>query len=73
MPTAHIRHVDFGEGNYCQTETFIRSLLVAAQPDGVAPAPTDVPDATPTEPTTPETYLGCSTWTISTARSLPTP
>ncbi len=53
-----IRHVDFGEGNYGQSETFIRSLLVAANRSVVLPPRTDVPDATPTEQTTPESYLG---------------
>lgn len=56
--TGHVRHVDFGEGLYSQTESFIRQLLVAANPKVVLPKPTDVPDLTPTEPTTPESYLG---------------
>jgi cytochrome c biogenesis protein CcdA/thiol-disulfide isomerase/thioredoxin len=56
--TGHVRHVDFGEGEYGQTETFIRQLLVAANPKVVLPARTDVPDRTPTEQTTPESYLG---------------
>ncbi len=30
--TGHVRHVDFGEGQYGQTESFIRHLLVAADP-----------------------------------------
>ena len=54
----NIRHVDFGEGGYGQTETFIRSLLKSADPTVVLPSRTDVPDATPTEETTPESYLG---------------
>ncbi len=54
----NIRHVDFGEGSYGQTETFIRSLLTAANRSVVLPARTDVPDATPMEQTTPESYLG---------------
>ena len=54
----NIRHVDFGEGNYSQTETFIRTLLTSANPAVVLPPRTDVPDATPTEQTTPESYLG---------------
>jgi thiol-disulfide isomerase/thioredoxin len=53
-----VRHVDFGEGEYGQTETFIRQLLVKADPTVVLPPRTDVPDRTPTEETTPETYLG---------------
>jgi cytochrome c biogenesis protein CcdA/thiol-disulfide isomerase/thioredoxin len=54
----NIRHVDFGEGSYGQTETFIRTLLKAANPSVVLPPRTDVPNATPTEQTTPESYLG---------------
>jgi cytochrome c biogenesis protein CcdA/thiol-disulfide isomerase/thioredoxin len=56
--TGHVRHVDFGEGNYGQSETFIRSLLTAADPSVALPRRTDVPDITPNEQTTPETYLG---------------
>jgi len=58
--TGHLRHVDFGEGGYSQTESFIRQLLVTADPKVVLPARTDVPDRTPSEQTTPETYLGYS-------------
>jgi cytochrome c biogenesis protein CcdA/thiol-disulfide isomerase/thioredoxin len=56
--TGTIRHVDFGEGQYGQTESFIRHLLVAADPKVGLPAPTDVADLTPGGPTTPESYLG---------------
>ena len=56
--TGHIRHVDFGEGDYSRTESLIRQLLVAADPTVHLPPPTDIPDLTPTEPTTPESYLG---------------
>jgi thiol-disulfide isomerase/thioredoxin len=56
--SGQVRHVDFGEGNYGQTESFIRHLLVTADPRVVLPAGTDVPDATPTAQTTPESYLG---------------
>jgi thiol-disulfide isomerase/thioredoxin len=56
--TGHVRHVDFGEGHYGATETFIRHLLTAADPTVALPRATDVPDATPDEQTTPETYLG---------------
>jgi cytochrome c biogenesis protein CcdA/thiol-disulfide isomerase/thioredoxin len=56
--TGHVRHVDFGEGQYSQTESFIRHLLVVADPRVMLPAATDVPNTTPTEPTTPESYLG---------------
>jgi cytochrome c biogenesis protein CcdA/thiol-disulfide isomerase/thioredoxin len=53
-----VRHVDNGEGNYAQSETFIRELLQAAHPRVALPRPTEVADRTPTEPTTPESYLG---------------
>ncbi len=56
--TGTIRHVDFGEGQYDQTESFIRHLLVAADPKVRLPRPTDVADLTPDEATTPESYLG---------------
>ena len=56
--TGTIRHVDFGEGQYDQTESFIRQLLVAANPRVHLPAPTGVADTTPNEATTPESYLG---------------
>jgi len=56
--TGHVRHVDFGEGHYGATETFVRHLLAAADPTVVLPRATDVPDSTPDEQTTPETYLG---------------
>lgn len=55
-----IRHVDFGEGGYGQTESLIRTLLTAANPGVKLPAPTSVPNLTPTEATSPETYLGYS-------------
>jgi hypothetical protein len=49
-----IRHTHFGEGQYGETESFIRRLLGEQ-----ASAPrTTVADQTPTEITTPETYLG---------------
>ena len=47
--TGHIRHVDFGEGDYGQTESFIRQLLVAANPKVPLPMRTDVADLTPDE------------------------
>ncbi len=56
--TGTVRHVDFGEGGYAQTETFIRQLLRAADPHVVLPPRTDVPDRTPQDETTPESYLG---------------
>ncbi len=56
--TGTVRHVDFGEGQYAQTESFIRHLLAAADPTVHLPPPTDVADLTPDEATTPESYLG---------------
>jgi len=56
--TGTVRHVDFGEGQYAQTETFIRQLLVAADPTVALPHRTDVPDNSPQGQTTPESYLG---------------
>jgi cytochrome c biogenesis protein CcdA/thiol-disulfide isomerase/thioredoxin len=53
-----VRHVSFGEGNYAATEGIIRTLLTDATPGITLPKPTDVPDTTPTNPLTPETYLG---------------
>ena len=56
--TGTVRHIDYGEGGYAQTETFIRQLLSAARPGVALPPRTDVPDRTPQEQTTPESYLG---------------
>ncbi|MEO9180177.1 MAG: cytochrome c biogenesis protein DipZ, partial [Acidimicrobiales bacterium] len=53
-----VRHVDFGEGSYSQTENLIRALLVAAHPGLKLPPPTSVPNLTPTQQTNPETYVG---------------
>jgi cytochrome c biogenesis protein CcdA/thiol-disulfide isomerase/thioredoxin len=53
-----VRHIKLGEGDYAGTEKLIRELLTQANPDAQLPAMTDVADATPTEATTPETYLG---------------
>ncbi|MGA9762030.1 MAG: cytochrome c biogenesis protein DipZ [Gaiellaceae bacterium] len=50
--TGQIRSVQFGEGNYAKTEAEIRALL------GVKGRATSLADTTPTESTTPETYLG---------------
>jgi cytochrome c biogenesis protein CcdA/thiol-disulfide isomerase/thioredoxin len=49
----HIRHTNFGEGDYGGTEQLIRQLLGAK--GKTAPS---VPDLTPTDLTTPESYLG---------------
>ena len=51
--TGHIRHTEFGEGSYPETEQLIRSLLGARGPQAKS-----VADTTPTEAMTPETYLG---------------
>ncbi len=48
----HLRAFDFGEGPYPETETHIKELL------GVTTNAPAVPDETPTEATTPESYLG---------------
>jgi cytochrome c biogenesis protein CcdA/thiol-disulfide isomerase/thioredoxin len=56
-PTGEVRAYDFGEGGYSSMESNIRQLLTA---NGVTslPARTDVPDKTPTNQTTPESYVG---------------
>ena len=53
-----VRHVELGEGDYSTTESLIRDLLVVAHPSLHLPGRTDVADRTPTEQTTPESYLG---------------
>jgi cytochrome c biogenesis protein CcdA/thiol-disulfide isomerase/thioredoxin len=53
-----IRHVDYGEGNYGADEDLIRTLLTSANPDVALPPSTSVPDLTPTQAISPETYLG---------------
>jgi hypothetical protein len=58
----HVRHTAFGEGDYATTERDIRLLLQAApaaagHPLTLPPA-TGVPDRTPTDVYTPESYLG---------------
>jgi cytochrome c biogenesis protein CcdA/thiol-disulfide isomerase/thioredoxin len=57
-PAGVIRHVGFGEGGYPETEQLIRQLLTQQHPGQALPPPTEVPDTTPTEAITPETYLG---------------
>jgi cytochrome c biogenesis protein CcdA/thiol-disulfide isomerase/thioredoxin len=56
--TGTIRHLDQGEGNYGVTEGLIRWALTQAHPGIHLPPETSVPDLTPTEETTPESYLG---------------
>jgi len=58
--TGVIRHVDYGEGDYGTSEGFIRTLLQAAHPGVHLPPPTNLPDTTPKEALSPETYLGAS-------------
>jgi thiol-disulfide isomerase/thioredoxin/sulfite exporter TauE/SafE len=58
--SGEVRYESFGEGQYGQTETAIRQLLVAANPHVKLPPTTAVPDLTPTELISPETYLGYS-------------
>jgi cytochrome c biogenesis protein CcdA/thiol-disulfide isomerase/thioredoxin len=55
--TGHVRHVQFGEGDYGGTEDAIRSLLAEAGAESI-PKPTGLADTTPTGLLTPESYLG---------------
>jgi len=55
-----VRYERFGEGDYGATEAAIRQLLTDANPQAKLPPATDVPDLTPTELMSPETYLGYS-------------
>ncbi len=52
--SGHLRFHHFGEGSYEDTEGRIRALLG----ERVATRPTSIADGTPTEVTTPESYLG---------------
>ncbi len=54
--TGHVRFAHFGEGEYEQKESVIRRLL--AEPGLPARVSGRVADQTPTEPQTPESYLG---------------
>lgn len=59
--TGQVRHVGIGEGEYDQTESLIRQLLLAAHPNATLPQATHVADTTPTlTDQTPETYLGAT-------------
>jgi len=49
----HVRHTHFGEGEYSTTDNLIRRLLGDSGTNA-----RQVPDLTPTELATPETYLG---------------
>jgi cytochrome c biogenesis protein CcdA/thiol-disulfide isomerase/thioredoxin len=55
--TGHVRHVQFGEGDYSGTEDAIRSLLAEAGAESI-PKSTGLADTTPTGLVTPESYLG---------------
>lgn len=52
----HVRYAHFGEGAYADKEAVIRKLL--AEPGLPPPVSGQIADRTPTEPQTPETYLG---------------
>ena len=54
--TGHVRYGSIGEGDYGTTEGAIRALL--AEDGGKLPPPTSVPDRTPQQASTPESYLG---------------
>ncbi|MGN6502423.1 MAG: cytochrome c biogenesis protein CcdA [Pseudolysinimonas sp.] len=72
-----VRHIQFGEGGYDDTEKLIRELLQQADPGVALPGETAVEDDTPDAgATTPETYLsagkevnfgGTETYTAGTA------
>jgi cytochrome c biogenesis protein CcdA/thiol-disulfide isomerase/thioredoxin len=53
----HVRYTAFGEGDYSTTESNIRALLTAGGAKDL-PRGTDVANLTPTEESTPETYVG---------------
>jgi cytochrome c biogenesis protein CcdA/thiol-disulfide isomerase/thioredoxin len=52
-----VRYGSIGEGEYGETEAVVRALLNAKGVKSLPP-PTDVPDRTPTQQSTPESYLG---------------
>lgn len=54
--SGHVRYGSVGEGDYGTTEGAIRALLSAN--GATLPTTTSVPDRTPSEASTPETYLG---------------
>jgi cytochrome c biogenesis protein CcdA/thiol-disulfide isomerase/thioredoxin len=55
-PQGNVRYGSIGESDYGKTEGAIRALLAAN--GAKLPPPTNVPDRTPMEATTPESYLG---------------
>jgi cytochrome c biogenesis protein CcdA/thiol-disulfide isomerase/thioredoxin len=54
--SGHLRYYHFGEGSYDTTEARIRTLL--GENAGMLPVANALSDPTPTEVTTPESYLG---------------
>ena len=54
--SGHLRYYHFGEGSYDTTEARIRTLL--GENAGLLPVANELSDPTPTELTTPESYLG---------------
>jgi cytochrome c biogenesis protein CcdA/thiol-disulfide isomerase/thioredoxin len=70
-----VRHISFGEGDYSGTEQVIRQLLSssASDTDVALPKATDIPDKTPTEAETSETYLGYHYAPLHVTGSQPTP
>ena len=58
-PSGEIRAYDFGEGGYSTMESNIRQLLLANGATRLPPR-TDVANRTPTNQTSPETYVGYS-------------
>jgi cytochrome c biogenesis protein CcdA/thiol-disulfide isomerase/thioredoxin len=57
-PNGIVRYGSIGEGDYGKTEGAIRALLKAN--GATLPPPTSVPDRTPDQASTPESYLGYS-------------
>ena len=55
--SGNVRHVDFGEGDYADTEQLIRDLLTAAHQESVAPTDRRG-QQDPGEAMSPETYIG---------------
>jgi cytochrome c biogenesis protein CcdA/thiol-disulfide isomerase/thioredoxin len=66
--SGEVRAYDFGEGGYSTMESNIRSLLTANGATSLPPR-TDVADKTPTNQTTPESYVGYeqATYDVGTA------
>jgi cytochrome c biogenesis protein CcdA/thiol-disulfide isomerase/thioredoxin len=56
-PDGNVRYGSIGEGDYGRTEAAIRALLTA-NGDHSLPPTTNVPDRTPMQASTPESYLG---------------